>query len=225
MTVETVPRDLFCGSKGLKGFDCNQVVSAKQAEGLKLAGYDFALRYVPRTKQAPQDITAEEVDRLLAAGLAIMPVQHVEAGDWIPSEQKGILYGRQALASTLAAGFLPGTVVWLDLESVRPAVPAELVIKYCNRWWHEVAEGGFLPGIYVGWNCGIGAKDLYRRLKFTRYWAAYNLNKDQYPQIAGVCMQQSPQKSVFGVTFDPDTILGDMLGRFPLLTGPVSWNA
>lgn len=219
-----IPRDLFCGREGLKGFDCNQVVSEKQAQGLVRAGFSFCLRYVPRVNQAPHDLTALEVERLLSNGLAVMAVQHVEAGFWLPSEQKGTEYGRTAAASASACGLVAGSTLWLDLESVDKAAAAETIIKYCNRWFGEVANAGFMPGIYVGFQPGLNATELYYRLRFARYWAAYNLNRDQYPKIAGVCMQQSPQKSLFGVTFDPDTIIGDMLGRFPMLTAPATWN-
>jgi hypothetical protein len=220
----TVPRDLFCGQKGRKGIDTNTPVQDGQAKSLHAAGYSFVLRYLPRVKQASHDVTAQEVDLLLSNGLAVMPVQHVEAGEWIPSEQKGTAYGKQAGISAQLAGFVPGTSVWLDLESVSKSVPSAIVITYCNKWFDEVAKAGFLPGIYVGWQPGINAKDLYYRLKFTRYWAAFNLNVDQYPVIAGACMQQSPEKKQFGLRFDPDTILGDKLNRFPMLTAPTNWN-
>lgn len=220
-----IPRDLQCAAAGLKGLDTNTVVQDGQAKSLFAAGYRFVLRYVPRIKQAGHDVTTKEVDLLLANGLAVMPVQHVEAGEWIPSAQKGINYGKQAGDSAKAAGFLPGTTVWLDLESVDRHVPSDTVVKYCNYWHGEVAKGGFLPGIYVGWQPGINAKDLYYRLRFTRYWAAFNLNRDQYPKVSGVCMQQSPQQKRFGLTFDPNTIIGDNFGRLPMLTVPASWNS
>lgn len=195
-----------------------------QAKSLVVAGYKFVLRYVPRIKQAANDVTALEVDRLLANGLAVMPVQHVEAGSWIPSAQKGTDYGKMAGLSAQNAGFIPGSNVWLDLESVDPTVPSAIVIKFANYWHGEVAKASFLPGIYVGWHAGINASDLYHRLRFTRYWAAFNLNKDQYPKISGVCMQQSPQKKQFGLVFDPDTILADKFGRSPMMTIPASWS-
>lgn len=220
----TVPRDLLCAPKGLKGIDVNTPISDGQAKSLVAAGYSFALRYIPRLSQASHDVTAEEVNTLLANGLAVMPVQHVEAGDWIPSVMKGTSYGQTAGERARTAGFVSGTSLWLDLESVDPHVPTETVIKYCNYWHGEVAKAGFLPGIYVGWRPGINAKDLYYRLRFTRYWAAFNLNIDQYPAISGVCMQQSPQKKQFGLVFDTNTVLVDNLGRAPMLTAPAAWN-
>lgn len=206
------------------GLDTNTVIQDGQAKSLVAAGYKFVLRYVPRLNQAANDITAKEVDTLLSNGLAVMPVQHVEAGSWIPSAMKGTGYGQTAGERARTAGFVPGTSVWLDLESVDPHVPTETVIKYCNYWHGEVSKHGFLPGLYVGWRPGINAKDLYYRLRFTRYWAAFNLNTDQYPKVSAVCMQQSPQRKQFGLVFDTNTILVDNLGRSPMMTVPAAWS-
>src|SRR6185312_14880936 len=94
---------------GTKGFDCNQIVSASSARAFYNAGYRFVLRYVPRLKAAPRDLFAAEVQTLLAAGLSVMPVQHVEAGEWTPTLAKGSQYGTVAANMSRAAGIVSGT--------------------------------------------------------------------------------------------------------------------
>lgn len=216
--------------KNVRGFDCNAPLSFDQARMFVRAGYRFILRYVPRLHYAPHDLTSHEVDALLSAGLAIMPVQHVEPDDWVPSLDKGYAYGKIAAESAKECGIPSGTSLWLDLEGVRLRTNPEDVIRYCNTWYDQVIGHGFLPGIYVGWRAILTSGQLYRRLKFTRYWSAYNLNADQYPAVVGVCMQQRrahvndypPRFDGFPV--DVDIVTGDAKGRFPFALAPDEWD-
>ncbi len=69
----------------------------------------------------------------------------------------------------------------------------------------------------MGYGARLSADQLYRRLKFTRYFAAYNLNLDQYPAVRGVCARQheaKPGDRPDGVRFpiDVDTTTADALG-------------
>jgi hypothetical protein len=160
-----------------------------------------------------------------------MPVQHVESeSSWKPTDDKGRQYGQAAADACMAAGIPSGTTVWLDLEGVAEDTSHEQVIRYCNLWHDAVAAAGFEPGIYVGWHCGLTPVELYGRLKFSHYWAAYNLNADEYPITCGVSMKQHAAASgdkPGGVTFDIDTdvVLGDKMGRFPTLFAPDEWSA
>jgi hypothetical protein len=211
---------------GALGFDCNTPLSSQDASAMVRAGYRYAVRYVPRVKQAQNDITREELDRLLHAGLGIMLVQHVEPGLWLPDAEKGKAYGKQAAASAAAAGYVRGATIWLDLESVATSkVDDETIIKYCNNWHSAAAAAGYEPGIYVGWQCGLDGAQLYRRLRFTRYWGAYNLNVDQTPIVRGFCMRQHEAKAPSGVRFqiDSNVVNVDRLGGRPTACVPDEW--
>lgn len=199
---------------GMHGFDVNRRVSASGASALRAAGYAFAVRYLPRVTQGRNDLTIEETSDLLSAGLALMPVQHVESeAAWNPTAAKGTLYGQTAVTSARACGFLAGCTIWLDLEGVAASVPQADVQAYCRAWCAEVIAAGFEPGVYVGWHCGLTPKQLYA-LPFKKYWAAYNLNADEYPAVRGICMKQ---RLLSGSDIDGDVIQADKLGGLPTL--------
>jgi hypothetical protein len=211
---------------GSFGFDCNTIVRPADAARFVKAGYTFAIRYVPRVGALPHDITAAEFRMLLNAGLGVMLVQHVErAGPpwWPPLETKGMAYGERAAEYARDIGYPIGATLWLDLEGIVPKTDPETVIRYCNAWFDKVRAVGYQPGIYVGYNAILNASQLYQRLKFQRYWSAYNLDKDQYPGTRGVCMQQHEAHGLFaaprGIVFpiDVNTVHGDKLGGLPTL--------
>lgn len=214
---------------GTRGFDCNTRVSFADARKLLNAGYRFAIRYAPRVTAHNNDLSSPEVNTLLSAGLGIMVVQHVEAETghgWNPSQAKGKSYGMVAARHALECNIALGTNVWLDLEDIAPGTPHEDVIAYCNAWYNEVARVGYIPGIYVGYNAILSPTELYSRLKFSHYWGAYNLNKDQEPATRGIQMHQGVEVSVPGVAFkiDPDIVLPDKLGGLPLVYAPDEWD-
>lgn len=209
---------------GTRGFDCNSVVDYGAARRFVMAGFRFALRYAPRLAAKRNDLTRAEAEDLLHAGLALMVVQHVEPGRWIPTPDKGTQYGAVASDHAYKCGILAGTCVWLDLESVNASVPHSDTIRYCNNWWAQVAVAGYTPGMYVGWQSGLTAAELYHRTRFQHYWAAYNLNHDEYPAIRGVCMQQEPEKMFQSIACDGDVALRDAKGMLPLAMTPDEWD-
>jgi hypothetical protein len=224
-TVRSIP-------SGIRGFDCNFPLSFEQSASMVKHGYRFVLRYVPRVIQAVQDLTPGEVGRILDAGLAVMPVQHVEKEGWVPSPAKGKSYGARAALSAGLCGIALGTSVWLDLEGVYLGADPEIVIGYCNTWFDEVQGAGYLPGIYVGWRAILTPDQLYRRLKFTRYWSAYNLDTDLFPAVTGVCMKQGEAQpidypsgwSAKRAQIDTNIVTGDAKDRFPMVMAPDGWR-
>ncbi|HEV7389093.1 MAG TPA: hypothetical protein VGN73_10815, partial [Gemmatimonadaceae bacterium] len=99
---------------------------------------------------------------------------------------------------------------------------------YCNRWHSAVTGAGYVAGLYVGYHAGLSATQLYRALRFTHYWSAYNLNADQFPAVRGVQMRQAVAgrgDRVPGVTvdFQVDTIRADKLGGQPTLLALEGW--
>jgi hypothetical protein len=226
MPVRVVP-------SGIRGFDCNFPLSTDQAKSAVRHGYRFVARYLPRIAAADHDLSLAESKRVLATGLAISPVQHVERENWDPILDKGKTYGMRAAQHALLCGAPEGTTIWLDLEGVRLRTAPETVIQYCNAWYDQVASYGYLPGIYVGWQAILTADQLYRRLKFERYWSAYNLDSDLFPAVVGVCMMQGvanarmdypPGWSPKTHQIDTNIVLGDALERFPTVMAPDDWN-
>jgi len=220
---------VFSGIRGVRGFDANVTITADIAAAFSAHGFRFCVRYVRRQKKHAQDLTADEAGIILDTGLALMPVQHVESEDgWVPTGDKGASNGDNAAEDASSIGIPSGVTVWCDLEGVTPETPAQDIIDYCNRWHSAVAAAGFVPGLYVGWHAGLNPNQLYRSLRYTHYWAAYNLNADQAPAVRGVQMRQAARKPIdkvpgFDFEFQTDTITGDKLGGMPALVGPDGW--
>lgn len=210
---------------GSKGFDANFPIGQWFAHAAYSAGYKFAVRYVGRVQQKPIDATSLELARLLRAGLAVMLVQHVKSAESWDPEGAGLgkLYGANAARFADLAGYADGATLWCDLEGIAVGTPASRVAAYCNAWHDAVAAAGYSPGVYVGWRAGLTGHDLYYRLKFKRYWAAYNLNVDQYPVVRGVQMRQFAAKTgdrIAGIelnAIDVNLIGKDAKGDSPIL--------
>jgi len=71
-----------------------------------------------------------------------------------------------------------------------------------------VNSAGYVPGVYVGYDTMLTSMQLYN-LPFGHYWRAYN-----GPQVAtrGFQLIQKTQKTVGGVTIDPDVTQNDNMG-------------
>lgn len=216
MRVDVLPN-------GARGFDANSVISATLAGNAFAKGYRFAIRYVRRRNANSYDITASEVDTILRHGLALMLVQHFAGEGWEPSAALGAEYGANAADHAKVVGYPVGATLWMDLESVKAGTPHGETIAHCNAWYDVVKAAGYVPGLYVGYGCGLTASELYARLKFSRYWAAYNLNRDEYPAERGVCLRQFVAKESELVaplttqTMDVDVIGADSKGGAPAL--------
>jgi hypothetical protein len=206
---------------GVKGFDANVTITSEQADAFWSDGFRFALRYVGRTQMASHDLTADEAAMLLSKGFGLMPVQHVEGGEWLATGALGTEYGANAAKFSQQIGFPPGVNVWLDLESVSTKCAASDVIAYCNNWYAQVAAAGYVPGVYLGWQPGLTGSQLYSSLKFQHYWAAYNVDGVSSPRPRGYQLVQSSGPGMVGSldtsVYDEDTTHVDGKG------GQVLW--
>jgi Domain of unknown function (DUF1906) len=220
---------VYTAPDGARGFDADEKISPRTAAAFYAQGYRFCLRYVGRVKSGAKDLKRSEAQGLLAAGLGLMPVQHVASEtQWAPTPGKGRSYGAFAAAEAERIGIPPGVTVWCDLEGVALGTDPNSVVAYCNEWHSAVAKAGFVPGLYVGWQAGLSATRLYRDLRFTHYWAAYNLNADEAPVTRGVQMRQAvrmPKDRVPGVDFlfQTDRVRADALGGRPTLLARDGW--
>src|SRR5258708_21028354 len=102
---------------GMLGFDTNTKLTATTARALREAGFRFAIRYLSRNAKPPaKDLTADELNTILDAGLAVMAVQHVAPSGWAPSDTLGVEDGGKPPSPSRARG-LPGkSGVWSRLE-------------------------------------------------------------------------------------------------------------
>lgn len=196
-----------------RGFDINQPLTAVSAKLFKENGEVFVIRYLPRTPELViGNLTVSEVATILASGLKLMAVQHVALPGWLPTAALGMEYGAFAARYATSIGILPGTTVWLDLESVSHAATSQLVIDYCKAWFVQVNAAGFAPGIYVGWETGLTSVSLHDDLPFESYWNAYN-----GPGVAtrGCQIVQHPQQTLHSIVYDPNILQADHFGGLP----------
>lgn len=191
------------------------MLSYEKALQMKKSGYEFAIRYVGRLKQASFDIDKREVDNILRAGLKLAIVQHCPGDPGIiPSREMGMEYGKNAAIFSKDAGIRSGTSVYLDLENVKSGSKKPDIIDYCNAWYDEVVKNGYTPGIYIGYNTWLTGEELYHKLKFTHYWKSLSYVPD-IPE-RGYEMVQKPECTVNGIWIDPDEVTGDKKGNFPV---------
>lgn len=202
---------------GAKGFDCNATVTPQVAVRFKNAGYTYAMRYVRRGPYHATDITADEADGILDAGLGLMLVQHVAPDNWHPDADRGTAYGTTAGEEAAKIGYPEGGLVWCDLEMVAPHTTPSLILGYCNAWYQAVNSAGYVPALYVGYGCGLSAQELYHGLLFRHYASGFNLSADQIPAGRGVQVKQRPYPgphAIPGVPFEYDVqvCMADALG-------------
>lgn len=200
--------------KGSLGFDTNQRLTLTTATALKNAGYTFAIRYVPFLQNPAGDITTQEINDIVNAGLGLLLVQHCRLPGWIPSGALGTQDANRAVAHLNTVGMPKGASVYLDLEGVKTGTATGDVLAFCNNWYNIISKAGYVPGIYVGANCGLSGDALYHGLKFQHYWKSLSV----VPNIPtrGYEMVQTSGKTVCGVSIDEDTVTVDNLGNAPL---------
>lgn len=165
---------------GSIGFDTAVPLSAERAAGFVNTGYKFCVRYVSRTpasrtanqQRGLADLSEDEANLILDAGLALMVVQHVAGTGWVPSFDLGQQYGGNAAQFTQTAGMPPGVNVWLDLEDIPKGTPHDAIVDYCNAWFAEVQAVGYVPGVYIGFNVWLSPDELFFDLHTKHYWRA-----------------------------------------------------
>ena len=77
-------------TRGAQGFDSDTALTRVTASELAASGFQFAVRYLSRSQpQNRGDLSADEVQVILGAGLALMGVQHVSRPGWAPRQALG----------------------------------------------------------------------------------------------------------------------------------------
>lgn len=119
-------------------------------------------RYVSRGTPAAGDVTAEELDRILAAPFASWPIQHAPRVGWMPSTAMAIEDGTSAAENSLAAQYAAGTHLEIDLEGVSPAASRAQVFDYVEAAAEAIERvSPFVPLLYVGWQSVLTARELW----------------------------------------------------------------
>ncbi len=186
---------------GARGTDSVTLLDATSAGNFKKQGIDFVFQYLG-------SVTADGLAAILAAGLAFMPVTYADQFD-----------GAQTVAEVKALGLPAGCTVWLDVESIGPAVSVPTLISQINAWANAVSAAGFQPGLYVGANSQLTSQELYQ-LAVVRYWHSLSMILDRNGQLAEpscgfCCYQLYPTVNWAGVDVDLDFIQQDFQGRLP----------
>lgn len=208
---------------GQKGFDANTVMDTSSLEAFYAKAFRFAVRYIRNTNSSTTgNLSAAEANTIRSAGFALMAVQHVRGSGWHPTGELGQQDGALAAQQVVDCGLPQKICVWMDLEGVDGDATSGDVIAYCNAWYKEVANGGFLPGIYVGASCGLSQDQLDNDLPFTYYWRSGS-NVPDLPNH-GYCMVQliDSQYVIDGVSYDLDTIVDDSNSTPPVWAAPIA---
>jgi len=204
------------------GVDTDARLTALSAKALRAALYEgnpieFVVRYVSIGAEGGMDLTAEEVEFILGAGLALLVVQHVLEPNWLPSAVRGTSEGTNAAKNAKAIGYAPGCHIVVDLEGVLPGTPSEVVIGYINAWASAVLAAGYLPMVYVGYNTMLTPAQLYEELPNVKaYWSDFGARQ---VAVRGFMMKQLTDTTRLpGVPFeiDPDRIMADQKGDRPV---------
>jgi len=193
------------GARGVDSLPFAQAGTTSQAAALKASGVEFLVAYLGVINPARLAI-------VLASGLAFMPVTLAGEYEDGPSDEIGQL-------KTL--GIPAGTSVWLDLEGMKAfrSDPLALVNKI-NTWADAIAEGGWMPCLYVGSPQPLTSRELWA-LRVKRYWRGQGRIVDRNNALAepwncGWCMTQMfPSVTWGGVLVDANIIGQDYLARVP----------
>jgi len=184
-------------------------------------GYKFCIRYIPNPlSTGTTDLTGDEAEEILAAGLWLGAVQHcslaTETSTFAPNPGMGKEWGALAAQSALAAGLASGTTVWLDLEGVKSTTSSADIIGFCNQWFDQVTQAGFSSGVYVGFDCHLSPEQLYFQLTTKHYWRA----QGSIPEVAyrGYQLFQHTLKDSNGNEIDVDQSGVDSLGLSAVVT-------
>jgi hypothetical protein len=199
---------------GTKGFDTTAVITPRTAQRFKDDGFSFCIRYLSLfstdDEVADSDLTKDEADDILDAGLALMAVQHVRNPGWIPTADRGTQTGNHAVNNAIFAGLPAGMNIWLDLEGILSGTSVTDIISYCNNWFAQVSAVGYVPGIYLGFDEFLTGDQLFHSLSCQHYWKSPSF----VPHVAVrgyQIMQPQIDIDMHGINVDIDVTQDDNL--------------
>jgi hypothetical protein len=125
--------------------------------------------------------------------------------------EMGAQDGQAAATNAQEVGLPAGLCIWLDLEGVAVGVAPTDIADYCNSWYAFVQEAGYVPGIYVGSQCGLSANQLSYDLKVAHYWKSAS-NVPTVPGRGYQMVQSLAPDPVDGISIDVDVTQADEQG-------------
>lgn len=127
-------------------------------------------RYVSFGSPGAGDITRAELDRILQANFGSWPIQHAPRVGWMPTEAMGTADGTHSAENALAAGYVPGTHLEIDLEGISDQASHAQVFDYVEATASAVLRhGAFDPLLYVGWRSVLTSQELWLLPSVHRY--------------------------------------------------------
>lgn len=165
----------------IKGFDCHHNLDIASARAFYNKGYRFCLRYLNIGKDPLQEQLAyDECSHILDSGLALMLVQKITENMWLPNANLGAVHGGLITKLAGAIGIPRGINIWCSLAGAGYTSNAN-ILEYCNSWFSEVQNSGFVPGMYVDSKNRLSSEELQLGLKYQHYWKS----ESQVPDVAG----------------------------------------
>lgn len=156
------------------GFDCSTKLTDDSATKLAAMGCKFAIRYVGVSQNGPADIDAAEIAIVMDRIGALWLVQHARRAGWTPSGQLGQADGTAAARNAKLVGYLPGAVLWQDLEGVSPLALPQAVIDYTNAFGSTLLAAGYAHGLYDGYSAILSPTQLFQNLGTVHsYWSDF----------------------------------------------------
>lgn len=198
----------------MKGFDCDQKLTAASAAAFKKAGFDFVIRYVGREiMDVTKDIDAAELKICLNAGLDVGLVQHAALPGWIPSAALGAEYGANAAKFAKQVGYAAGCSIFNDMESPKAGTLKQAIVDFENAWFAAV-NPSYKASDYIGCSLPMTGDDLYKLFKTHDYWKSLSAVPDVTTR--GYEMIQQAGGTLAGIQYDIDYVIGDRLSNLPL---------
>jgi hypothetical protein len=181
-----------------------QKMAATPLLGQKLLGVS---QYVGLEQNSSSDISAANLQGIMAANLGLWLTQHCLYPGWVADGALGHKLGASARQNAASVGYLNGCHLALDLEGCKSV--GQDVIDYVNAWVNEVRDD-YQPLLYVGYSCGLTAQQLYEAFAGIHcYWSDFG---PRQVSTRGFAIKQHAQVMFCGQPVDPDELQEDHLG-------------
>jgi hypothetical protein len=187
-------------------FDCLAPVSPDTALSLVAQGFDCAARYV-------ENLSVGERDGLWAAGLAILPLTEMTAGEL--SGTVGQQRADQTNAHLLRLGVPAGVHVMADLEATPANADLSHVHDYIDTLSHGIEAEHRPCLLYVGAGQPLNGRMLYMLPHVHLYWRGGSVGIPE-PMCSFALWQLPPlDQTVSGHRVDVSMSGRDVRGRAP----------
>jgi hypothetical protein len=187
---------------GTKGVDTSARTSRAQYDALFAAGRRFVMRTVGHSPGFEEhNLGSAEMGDATGAGLAVGLFGQYRKDGW--SYETGLADAKMHVEQAIAAGYAPGSTLWLDLEGGN--LPDRTLLAAYSQAWCDYVRGPspFWAGAYrVRW-WPLKIPELTAQ-GFSHIWDA----ADGTRPLEGAEVVQDPQTTVAGVVVDTDTLRG-----------------